>query len=177
MKYKIKLKNKLNNKGQAFESFRLLIAFILALAILLIIFSMVNKANKESVIISTERFEEAITSASKSTGTSASIPFIIKDLMLKGNISRRRIASITNMDENCIYLDGGPGLVEGGLPGDLEIKKRYLKMDAYVYCNFNDSSINYPSNISNIVSMEIDPSCQRFCIIFLNKKPPSGTYS
>lgn len=162
-----------NKKGQAFESFRLLIAFILAIAILAIIYTMVAKVNKETVIISTQKFEEAVRSASKSPGTSSVVPFVIEDVVLEGAIDKHRLGLITGLSEECLSLQAGPGITVTTRGVDI-LKK--LKMNVYVYCNYQNAEINNV-DMSYIVNTTITSStCPTYCVIFMNRKPPEGTY-
>jgi len=155
-------------KGQAFESFRLLIAFILMAAVLAIIIVMVNKTNQNAIIISTQKFEEGFISASKSPGTSTKVPFIIEDLRLKGIISKKRLATISELQEECIGFDLGPGIID--FPNGAEIERGSLKMDLTVYCGFRGE---YIAGIGNINT----DNCPTYCVLFLNKSPPSDIYS
>lgn len=164
-----------NKKGQAFESFRFLIAFVIAVAVLTIIYTMVNTINQRSIIISTERLQEGSISASKSIGTSAHHPFHLEDLMLTGRISSQQISNYTGMNKDCIYLDGGPGLdvvIEGE---EYLIKKSHLKMDVYFYCDFTSSPI-IDETETNVITSKIYSdyinNCPTFCIVYLNKAPP-----
>jgi hypothetical protein len=164
-----------NKKGQAFESFRFLIAFVIAIAVLTIIYTMVNTINQRSIIISTERLQEGSISASKSIGTSAHHPFHLENLMLSGRISSQQISNYTGMKKECIYLDGGVGLDEVEEGKEYLIKKSYLKMDVYFYCDFTSDPI-IDETETNLITSTINNNqaeeCPTFCIVYLNKAPP-----
>lgn len=172
---------KFKEKGQAFESFRLLIAFILMTAVLVIILSMVHRTNTTTIIISTQKLDDGFLSASKSPGASTKIPFVIKDLKLSGIISKRRLANVSGMDPNCIFFKLGPGLKKLN-NSDAQIIKKYIKMDVTVYCDFKENTNNAPSEIYSIIlnaSGHTIDNCyaQTYCVLFLNSAPPSTVYT
>ena len=103
---------KLNQKGDdsASEAYRLLIGFILGAAILVIIMNMINSTQNQLIIVSNQKLKEGLISAVKSTGTSAKTPFVIEDLMLKGNISKTTITNYTGLPEECMAFVAGPKL-------------------------------------------------------------------
>ena len=169
---------KLNQKGdsEAFESFRMLIAFVLAAAILVIIINMVNNVNEKSVQISTQKLSEGIISGVKSVGTSARIPFVISDLLLRGTIDRRTIQNISGLNKECVFFIAGAG-VDKSNNGEYISIKGTKKMDVYVYCNQTDSgfevvSSNY-SEVSNNLTTE---DCPTFCVFFFNERPKAALY-
>jgi len=158
---------KLNEKGdEAFESFRLLIAFALATAVLVIIIVMIGRVNNQSIIISTAKFEEGVISASKGPGVTTETPFIIEDVMLSGIISKERISKLTGYSKNCLVFITGPGFDNQG--EYVEINKKFIKTDVYVYCGFGDV---VPSEI-NIMTA----TCPTYCAIYFNMNPPNGLY-
>jgi len=157
----------LNQKGdEAFESFRLLIAFALATAVLVIIIVMVGRVNNQSIIISTAKFEEGIVSASKGPGITTQTPFIIEDVMISGIISKERISKLTGYSKDCIAFKAGPGFE---VTDDyVKISKKYIKTDVYVYCGFGDLVPPEIPIMNNI--------CPTYCAIYFNMTPPSGLY-
>lgn len=169
---------KLNQKGdsEAFESYRMLIAFVLAAAILVIIISMVNNVNEESIQISTQKFSEGVISGVKSVGTSARIPFVISDLLLRGTIDRRTIQNISGLNKDCVSFIAGAGL-EKSDNGEYVSIKGTKKMDVYVYCNQTNSGLsvvteNYPE-VYNDLSAD---DCPTFCVFFFNERPKDALY-
>jgi len=166
---------KLNQRGDdsSSESFRLLIAFVLAAAILVIILNMVNTTNKQSILISDQKLKEGVQSAVKSVGTSTRIPFVIEDLLLTGTITKRRLSTYSGMKEECIGLIGGQGL-EQQENGDLRIKASNLKMNVWAYCDFWDS--DPPGDIYNAVPNLEQEECPTYCVYFFNKKPANSLY-
>ncbi|MFH0905712.1 MAG: hypothetical protein V1824_00055 [archaeon] len=163
-------------KGQAFESFRLLIAFILTTAILAIIYSMVRSTNEQSILISNDKLKEAAVSASKAPGTSAQNKFVVEDLQLKGLITKADISNKTNLAKECLFFKNGSGIKKLD-NGDIKIENRALKMDVYIYCNFKGQGIytnsDYYSELENCDNIG---NADRYCIFFFNTKPPEGTY-
>jgi len=166
---------KLNQRGDdsSSESFRLLIAFVLAAAILVIIMNMIASTNKQSILISDQKLKEGVQSAAKSVGTSTKIPFIIEDLMLTGTITKRKISIYSGMDENCIGLIGGQGL-EYLDNGDLRIKADNLKMNVWAYCDFWGTNQDVPTEIDFVPNSE---NCKTYCVYFFNKKPENSLYT
>lgn len=168
---------KLNQRGDdsSSESFRLLIAFVLATSILFIIMNMVTTTNKQSILISDQKLKEGVQSAVKSVGTSTKIPFVIEELMLAGTITKRKISIYSGMDENCIGFIGGQGL-EQLSNGDLKIKASNLKMNVWAYCDFWQSS--FPEEIYGTINNSVSSSeCPTYCVYFFNKRPSPSLYT
>lgn len=169
---------KLNQRGDdsSSESFRLLIAFVLATSILFIIMNMVTTTNKQSILISDQKLKEGVQSAVKSVGTSTKIPFVIEELMLAGTITKRKISIYSGMDENCIGFIGGQGL-EQLSNGDLRIKTSNLKMNVWAYCDFWDTTL--PREIEeNIDHFNLyHAECPTYCVYFFNKRPSPSLYT
>jgi hypothetical protein len=161
-----------NKKGQAFESYRYLIAFAIGVAVLTIIYTMIGSINQKSILISTQRLKEGALSASKSIRTSGEKPFYLDDLMLSGEISSAQISNYTGMSSDCIYLVGGVGLEEKE-PGKIySIQKSHLKMDVYFYCDFTEDPLVTDNNVSFITNSMDSNTCPTFCIVYLNTSPP-----
>ena len=160
--------------SEAFESFRLLIGFVLATAVLTIIIVMISKIHNSSILISSQKFEEGVVSASKSPGVSSKVPFVIEDLMLSGTISKRKMAYLTGYPEECISFEIGPGIEENKKNKDVTITKKYIKTDVYVYCDFmNDEN---PAPFPDILNA-FEPACSvAYCAIFINKTPSPTLY-
>lgn len=168
---------KLNQKGDdsSSETFRLLIAFVLAAAMLLIIMNMIETSNKQTILVSKQKLKEEIQSAAKSTKTSTKIPFIIEDLILTGNITKTEISSYSGLDEECIGFISGPG-IEVLSNGTLKIKKRHLKMNVWAYCDFWKGSIN-SDEINRAINLNVSrDDCPTFCVFYFNKKPDPEIY-
>ena len=163
-------------KAQAGESFRLLIAFVITVAILSIILVMVRNINNKAIVISQQKLEEGIISASKAPGISTEKKYIIEDLKLKGTISKEWISGVTGIRKECIGIDNGPGIEPISESNNLiyEITERSLDMDVTIYCNISNS--NEPSPIYNILS-EDPEDCDKFMVLFLNKNAPDEIYS
>lgn len=167
-----------SEKGQeASEAFRLLTAFIVALAILGIILAMIHKVDQQTLLVSTERFEEGIVSASKAPGTSAVIPFLIQDIVLKGTISKLRLSNLTGYSKECLIFQLGPGLELDAQDNAIVLKDK-LKMDVWVYCNFGGDNVYSLPGLSGGQQIDLDElsNCPQFCLIFMNKKPPQEFY-
>jgi len=160
---------KLNQKGdEAFESFRLLIAFALATAVLVIIIVMVGRVNNQSILISTAKFEEGFVSASKGPGISTKTPFIIEEIMLSGIISKERLSYLSGYSPECIIFESGPGF-DNTSEKYISVNKKYIKTDVTIYCGFGDDT--------QATSFYIPDTCPTYCVIYLNKTPPNNLYS
>jgi hypothetical protein len=180
-KKKINLKRKIKNenlknffrfskKAQAFESYRLLIAFVLALAFLVVIYSMIQTLNQKTILISEQKFKEGIISATKAVGISTKKEFIIEDLVLSGIISNRMLENYSGINRDCFLLVPGPGFKETEASKILNIKGNFKKMDIYTYCDFESNTVSSINNYK-IEIYNSDPDCPVYCIIFFNKKP------
>ncbi|HRS42926.1 MAG TPA: hypothetical protein P5530_03605 [Candidatus Diapherotrites archaeon] len=174
---------KLNQKGDdsASEAYRLLIGFILGAAILVIIMNMINSTQNQLIIVSNQKLKEGLISAVKSTGTSAKTPFVIEDLMLKGNISKTTITNYTGLPEECMAFVAGPKLFSVNDYNVLRIKTRHLKMNVWAYCNFMPSGSNQlPDALSPDTKLQLTQDrsvCPTYCVFFFNIKPPEGLYT
>jgi len=170
---------KLSQKGDSSsgEVYRLLVAFILAAAVLVIIMNMIATTNKQTIIISEQKLKEGVQSAVKSVGTSTKIPFVIEDLMLTGTITKDKISTYSGMPKQCIGFVGGQGLVllENG---NLKIKSNTLELDLWAYCDFWDSSGRLPEELDDLMNYEFRPGndCQTYCVFLFNKKPSCELY-
>jgi hypothetical protein len=175
MKY-LKLKNfiKLSKKAQAFEAYRLLIAFVLALAFLVVIYSMVQSINEKSLLISNQKFKDGIISATKAVGISTKKEFVIDDLLLSGTISTRKLENYSGIDKECFKLVPGPGFKEDTASNILNIQGKFKKMNVYTYCDFEDAPIT-DDEINEYHDIIYDSTelkqCPVYCVIFFNKKP------
>jgi len=163
---------KYKERGQAFEVYRLLIAFVIAVAVMSIIVVMVQKTNKESIILSYQNFEQGFISATKSPGTSSKMPFVIGDVKLSGIITKKRLSTISGLKEECIFFDAGPGIEETNI--GVEIKKKVLKFDTTIYCNFG--SVTVDNEIGSLLN-GAGEECSVYCIVFMNKSPNPDVYS
>ncbi|HPV66273.1 MAG TPA: hypothetical protein PK655_02360 [archaeon] len=174
---------KLNQKGDdsASEAYRLLIGFILGAAILVIIMNMINSTQNQLIIVSNQKLKEGLISAVKSTGTSAKTPFVIEDLMLKGNISKTTITNYTGLPEECMAFVAGPKLFSVNDYNVLRIKTRHLKMNVWAYCNFmpsGEGSLLDELDSTTQSQLTQDTSvCPTYCVFFFNIKPPEGLYT
>ncbi len=165
-----------NNKGQAFEAYQLLIAFIIATAILGIIVMMISKTNSQAIIISNQKIEDAFTSAINSPVISMEKPFVVKDVLITGILSYDRFEQISGIEEGCFGFIVGPGITLQ--PYGAVVDKKYLKTNVYFSCGLRSMSDDvpfeiYPGEVGNS-PFEDDPSekCERlFCVMYINKTP------
>jgi hypothetical protein len=166
----------MNYKGQAFEAYQLLIAFIIAVAILGIIVMMINKTNNQAIIISNQKIEDAFLSAINSPIISMDKPFFVRDVMVSGIISSARYEQLGNIESGCFGFLTGPGVINHDY--GVEIEKRFLKTDVYFVCGLsemvapsgNDTYLEITTG-SNRAIDDID-NCERlFCVMYINRKP------
>jgi hypothetical protein len=164
-----------NSKGQAFEAYQLLIAFVIATAILGIIIMMIGKTNNQAIIISDQKIEDAFLSAINSPIISMEKPFVVKDVMITGIISYDRYQNLAKIDEGCFEFMVGPGVVLENY-GDV-IDKKFLKTNIYFSCGIKDMD-------SSLISRDIYPdlfdsnpadNCEKFCVMYINKMPKALT--
>lgn len=165
-----------NKKGQTFEAYQLLIAFIVALAILGIIFSMIEKTKSNSIIISTQKIDDAFLSAINSPIISMEKPFAVENVIITGVISDAKYENLGALEQNCFNFIPGPGISLESYGA--EIKKKYLETDIYFVCgleniNQNDLSENakktYEEISVNNYNMQAD--CELYCVMYINKTP------
>jgi len=134
----------MNQRGQQFEVFKLLIAVIMALAILMIILNSLGYFNSLSVSISQTRIVEGIKNAMKAPDVvSAKNPLIVKKVTLnKKTWTKFEISQATGLKESCISFQArqGPGSAFS-LNSNLDlVVSQDLVSDVYVYCNSASSS-------------------------------------
>lgn len=171
-----------NNKGQAFEAYQLLIAFIISVAILGIIIMMVNKTNDQAIIISNQKIEDAFISAINSPIISMQKPFVVKDVLVRGIISNSRYENLGNIEEGCFSFIVGPGVKLENYGAVID--KKYLKTDVYFVCGLSEMSpfdLDDPDTFNQITMGTNAPlpnynDCERlFCVMYINKIPASLT--
>lgn len=95
---------KLNQKGQGFEVFNLLIGAILALAILVIIISIINYLEDIKIDSSLESIEQKLKNASQSPDGSV---FVSEEVILPKDYSfnSKQVSRILNIREECVEFD------------------------------------------------------------------------
>lgn len=167
-----------NNKGQAFEAYKLLIAFIVAAAILGIILTMVNQTNNQALIISNQKIEDGFLSAINSPIISMEKPFVVKDVLITGFINSSRFEQLGNIEPGCFGFITGPGAKKQDF--GVEIESRRLRTDVYFVCGLSGmdtSLISYeiwPGNQSIGAPFNQDPAsnCENlFCVMYINRIP------
>lgn len=166
-----------NSKGQAFEAYHLLIAFIVSVAILGIIFTMINKTNSNAVIISTQKIDDAFLSAINSPIVSMEKPFLVENVLISGIISLEKYKKLGKIEDGCFSFIVGPGVTIEKYGA--KINKKYLKTNVYFSCGLKDME-------SNLISKDIWPgfspnqpfdknpadNCERlFCVMYINATP------
>jgi hypothetical protein len=170
-----------NKKGQAFEAYKLLIAFIIATAILGIIVMMINKTNNQAIIISNQKIEDAFLSAINSPIISMQRPFQVKDVMISGIISSTRYEQLGNIEEGCFGFMTGPGVKKEDY--GVIVEKKFLKTDIYFVCGLEDMSdsdiiLEIWQGVPDDSPFDSNPStnCEDlFCVMYINRIPDTTT--
>lgn len=166
-----------NKKGQAFEAYKLLIAFIIATAILGIIVMMINKTNNQAIIISNQKIEDAFLSAINSPIISMQRPFQVKNVMISGIISSARYQQLGNIEEGCFGFMTGPGVKKEDF--GVIIEKKFLKTDIYFVCGLGGMETDKIlfeiwTGTPGDRPFEDNPSVEcedLFCVMYINRIP------
>ncbi len=159
---------KTNQKGQEFEVFNILIGAVLALAILVIIVSIINYFEGIKVDSSRQAIEKKVENAAQSPDGSV---FVVRDIVVPQNqsfSSKYFAEEVLNLDERCIEFDFPYELTSMQYPdaystykNRIEFTKR-IQTDFYVVCQpreegkllFHDYSL-----------MQCPASCEEFCCL------------
>lgn len=151
---------KMNNKGQAFEAYRVLIAMIIALAVLLIILSTVAYFDELRKKVSTDTVYSSWKSAVDSPNgkiVEARNLYFTKDT----RFNRRQFAIQVGLDEECLLLDAesstGYQLVDSGPSPYVQVLNNLVGV-VYFMCQ-TDNYISAPS----------DASCYAYCTLSFGK--------
>lgn len=152
----------MNSTGQGFESFNVLIAFAMGLAILVIVLGIVFHFENEKCNLSKERFEKALDTA-LNTPTGETVTE--KDICFRGGeqysalaFGRRRA-----MDPGCFELQATNGVTISAESSRLIDIKTNFETNVYYQC-FLPSTNPFDSCIDD---------CRACCIVSFGKKPVS----
>ena len=150
----------MNSRGQAFESFRLLIGAIIAFAVLMIIIGAVSYFDGLRTSISARRIADGLNNSIQSPNGET---VIVKDVRIqKGEtFSKTGLSRSTGIAEECFEFQASPGI------------------DSIVSWSpdrFDPKSIEFTSEVQTNVyfkcSQGINPNCTRAqCLISFGKKP------
>jgi len=156
-----------NSKGQEFEVFNVLIGAVLAIAILVIIISIINYFEQIKVDSSINAIKQKLNSAAQSPDGSI---FVAKEIIVPKDYSfnSRYFGLILNINEDCIEFDipsntswvEYPNFPEKNL---INFNKR-IQTSFYVVClaNNDNQKLNFHDNYPMDCPEE---SCNEFCCL------------
>jgi len=155
---------KLNSKGQGFEVFNLLIGAVLALAILVIILSIVNYLEQIEVDSSVQSIHQKLENAAQSPDGSV---FVSKKVILPKDFSfnSKQFSLVLNIPEECIEFDFPQELTSMDFPNSgrtLISFNRRVQTDFFVVCQPRSQDLLIFNDYS---SMSCPVSCNEFCCL------------
>ena len=152
---------KLNQKGQAFEAYRLLIAMVIALAVLVIILSAVayfddlrRKVSQDTLYSS---FKSAVDSPNSKVVKATSLAFVSGS-----TYSRTQFARQTSLEDECIQLDGDKS--SGFDLDDSDPLHPFIRVASSI-----QGSMYFQCDTSNFIIPPGPDSCFVYCIISFGK--------
>ena len=169
---------KLNQKGQEFEVFNLLIGAILALAILVIIISIINYLEDIKIDSSMESIEQKLKNASQSPDGSV---FVSQEIIIPKDFSfnSKQISRILNINEECVEFDFPQNAKWAEYPNSPEKNiiffPRRIQTAFYVVCQHLDDGRLYHSSYSQMQCPQ--ESCNEFCCLLAFGVNPKATNS
>lgn len=122
----------LNNRGQAYDAFELLIGAILALLILVIILGSVQQLRGLEDKISYDKLIQAAQSARKQPNNQT---LKVEDIILQtGGYSQASFAEKMNLLPECITVDSDGPVFESNAPVSVVVRQRILA-SVFLRCN------------------------------------------
>lgn len=161
----------MNSKGQEFEVYNLLIGAILALAILVIIISLIDFLDNNRITSSVQAIQQKIKSSAQSPDGSL---FAAKNVLLSENhvFNSITFSKILNIDEQCIAFDI-PDVSWVEYPNypekNIVVFTRKTQTDFYILCN--TENINFHSYSDTLIC---DSSCEFCCLASFGVNPSSA---
>ena len=126
----------LNQRGQAFASYRLLIGAIMALLILAIIVGAITYLRTLESDISAQKLAQGVANAVKQPNGRI---LKLNDLALaQGGYSANVFSRAMNLDEECVYVDAVGSTFES--TGDAVIVKHRTKASVYARCDIGSGA-------------------------------------
>jgi predicted small secreted protein len=159
---------KLNSRGQGFEVFNLLIGAILALAILVIIISIINYVEQIKVDSSIQAINQKLKSASQSPDGSV---FVAENIVVPKDYSfnSKNFSRILNIKEECVEFDfpqQATWIQYSNSQHNIIYFSKRMQTDFYVLCN--TGNINY-HNYWN--TLNCSPQCEFCCLASFGVNP------
>jgi len=155
----------MNQKGQEFEVFNILVGAVLALAILVIIISIITYFEQIKLDSSIQSIQQKLTNAAQSPDGSV---FVSKDVIIPADYSfnSKQFSLILNIDEECIEFDFPHDLTSIYYPNSPErnviaFNKR-IQTNFFVVCQSRNDGVLYFSDYS---LMQCPASCDEFCCL------------
>jgi len=159
---------KVNQKGQEFEVFNLLIGAVLALAILVIIVSIINYFEGIKVDSSRQAIEQKVKNAAQSPDGSV---FVVREVVVPEHqsfSSKYFAEEVLNLNEECIEFDYPFELTSMRYPDPystyknrIEFTKR-VQLDFYVVCQPREQG---KLLFHDYATMQCPVSCEEFCCL------------
>ena len=151
----------MNQRGQEFETFNVLIGAVLALAILVIIISLINYLDDIKITSSKQAIEQKLKSAAQSPDGSV---FVAKGVELQENSSFNsvRFGQIMNIEPECIEFDFPQGISSMYYPNSSKNAvgfSRRIQTDFYVLCQKDDIDFH------NYDTLRCDLDACEFCCL------------
>ena len=156
---------KVNQEGQGFEVFDLLIGAILALAILVIIFSIVNYLEGIKVDSSIQAMEQKLKNAAQSPDGSV---FVSENIVIPKDFSfnSKAVSRILNINEECVEFDfpqNAKWAEFSGSEKNVIFFPKRIQTEFYVVCQSPEKERIYHSDYSLMQCPE--DSCSEFCCL------------
>jgi hypothetical protein len=153
----------MNQSGQAFEAYRVLIAMVLALAVLLIIVSTITYFDKLREKVSLETLYSSWKSAVDAPNGKV---ILARDLFFPAGtrFSRSQFSKQVSLDESCLQFDAEKAT--GFTLNDSDVEHPYVNVASSVGGNVYMQC--YSNNDNGIVSDPIG-SCYAYCLLSFGK--------
>jgi hypothetical protein len=154
-------KKKMGQKGQAFEAYRVLIAMVLALAVLLIIVSTITYFDKLREKVSLETLYSSWKSAVDSPNGKV---ILARDLFFPSGtrFSRTQFSKQVSLDESCLQLDGEKAA--GFTLNDADPEHPYVSVSQSVMGN-----VYMQCQTDNFIIPPGSPDCFAYCLLSFGK--------
>lgn len=150
-----------DQKGQAFEAYRVLIAMVIALAVLLIILSTITYFDKLREKVSLETLYSSWKSAVDSPNGKV---ILSRELFFpeESRFGRTQFAKQVSLDEACIQFDAEKST--GFILNDSDVDNPYVTVPSPVVGN-----VYMQCQIDNFITPPGPTTCYAFCLISFGK--------
>ncbi len=162
----------MNSKGQEFEVFNILIGAILALAILVIIFSLIDFLDNNRITSSVQAIQQKVKNSAQSPDGSV---FVAKNVLLSKNFVFNSIvfSKTLNIQEQCVEFDIPDNVSWIEYPNfpqkNIVVFTRKTQTDFYILCQ--PENINFSSYSD---TLNCDSSCEFCCLASFGINPSTA---